>query len=229
MMIRTIQNIAFAALLGVGITTVALAPAFAAQTIEWRTLLPKLKPLVDPLSAMTEDQRFEFETIAWARTLVGEERDLEHNKQTIEDARAFTEQFARDGINVETLIQNYMQYQLAAKKRQSKLNTSLDGKTIKIPGYLLPLEFSPDGEREFLLVPYVGACIHVPPPPPNQMVSVMLRKKFKVADMFTAVWLTGELKATPVRKRLTLGDGSRFVPVGYRLVNGTIKVIPMQQ
>ncbi len=46
-----------------------------------------------------------------------------------------------------------------------KLNAALDGQKIKMPGYITPLEITSDGMTEFLLVPYLGACIHVPPPP----------------------------------------------------------------
>ena len=49
---------------------------------------------------------------------------------------------------------------------------TLDGQTVKIPGYVVPLEAIQDAMREFLLVPYFGACIHSPPPPANQIVHV---------------------------------------------------------
>ena len=49
---------------------------------------------------------------------------------------------------------------------------ALDGKLVKIPGYMVPLEDDSEVVSEFLLVPYVGACIHTPPPPPNQIVQV---------------------------------------------------------
>ena len=56
------------------------------------------------------------------------------------------------------------------------MNPALDGKTIRIPGYVLPLEFSGSKVTEFLLVPWVGACIHTPPPEPNQIVYVKARQ-----------------------------------------------------
>ena len=63
-------------------------------------------------------------------------------------------------------------------EKREKIRTSvveeLDGQTVRIPGYLLPLELIGDRVNEFLLVPYVGACIHVPPPPLNQIVSVKI-------------------------------------------------------
>ena len=54
----------------------------------------------------------------------------------------------------------------------AKLNTSLDGQRVKLPGYIIPMDLGADGVTSFVLVPYVGACIHVPPPPANQLVFV---------------------------------------------------------
>ncbi|OHC44405.1 MAG: hypothetical protein A3J25_09630, partial [Pseudomonadales bacterium RIFCSPLOWO2_02_FULL_63_210] len=49
----------------------------------------------------------------------------------------------------------------------------LDGQAVKLPGYIVPLDVTDEGRvTEFLLVPYFGACIHVPPPPSNQIVHV---------------------------------------------------------
>src|SRR6187549_1707175 len=57
---------------------------------------------------------------------------------------------------------------------------ALDGKSVRIPGYMVPLEDDSEIVSEFLLVPYVGACIHTPPPPPNQIVQVKMNSKKKV-------------------------------------------------
>jgi hypothetical protein len=53
------------------------------------------------------------------------------------------------------------------------VNKALDGNNVRLPGFIVPLEVSKEGKvTEFFLVPYVGACIHVPPPPPNQLIYV---------------------------------------------------------
>jgi uncharacterized protein len=70
----------------------------------------------------------------------------------------------------------------------------LDGKRVRIGGYVVPLDFEATNVKEFLLVPFVGACIHVPPPPPNQIVYVKTDKGFDVAGSFDPVWVTGTLK-----------------------------------
>lgn len=71
----------------------------------------------------------------------------------------------------------------------------LDGVKIKLPGYTVPFDFSPNAEiTEFLLVPYYGACLHAPPPPPNQTIYVKASKPMKIGELDRAVWVRGTLK-----------------------------------
>jgi len=76
---------------------------------------------------------------------------------------------------------------------------AMDNKHVKIPGFILPLEFDGDAVKEFLLVPYVGACIHVPPPPPNQIVLVELAEPLAGTDLYDPVWVEGNLRIETVR------------------------------
>ncbi|MEO0398872.1 MAG: DUF3299 domain-containing protein [Pseudomonadota bacterium] len=72
----------------------------------------------------------------------------------------------------------------------------LDGAHIRIPGFVLPFEYSADGKiEEFLLVPYFGACIHTPPPPPNQIVYVVADKPVPLGEQWEPIWATGVLRA----------------------------------
>jgi hypothetical protein len=74
---------------------------------------------------------------------------------------------------------------------------SLDGKRVQIGGYVVPLDFDATRVKEFLLVPFVGACIHVPPPPANQIVYVKTEGGIDVRGTFEPVWVTGTLTVTP--------------------------------
>jgi len=72
---------------------------------------------------------------------------------------------------------------------------SLDGKYVKLPGFIVPLESDEGGLlNEFLLVPYYGACIHTPAPPPNQIVYITLDEPFNLISMYDAFWITGTIR-----------------------------------
>lgn len=70
---------------------------------------------------------------------------------------------------------------------------AMAGRRGRLPGYIVPLEETRDGLREFLLVPYFGACIHSPPPPANQIVHVRSAKPVKGFRTMDAVWVRGTL------------------------------------
>ena len=71
----------------------------------------------------------------------------------------------------------------------------LDGLDIRVPGYVVPLNFNADNEyTEFLLVPYFGACLHKPPPPPNQIIYVKSDPAAKVESIYDPVWVEGTMK-----------------------------------
>lgn len=93
----------------------------------------------------------------------------------------------------------------------------LDGKRVKIPAYITPLDF--DGNtrvKEFLLVPYVGACMHTPPPPANQVVHAQSPVIIELTSVYDPVWAIGTIHAETVT--------SDIAESGYRLA--VEKVVP---
>jgi hypothetical protein len=93
------------------------------------------------------------------------------------------------------------------------IETSLDGRKIKIAGFVVPIEEQGRAVREFLLVPYFGACIHVPPPPANQIIHVVSAKPIKNLRVMDAVWVAGEVKVARYSKPTPMGMGV----AGYRI------------
>ena len=92
---------------------------------------------------------------------------------------------------------------LPAVMYSNKTVSSLNGKQIRLGGYPVPLEADAKGRSTlFFLVPYPGACIHVPPPPPNQLVLVRYPKGLKLEDIYTPLWVTGTLKVEAVSNDL---------------------------
>jgi hypothetical protein len=76
-----------------------------------------------------------------------------------------------------------------------EVNDALDGQEVRIPGFVVPLELDEAGRvTEFFLVPYFGACIHVPPPPANQMVYVIMKEGINLDSMYSAYWISGRMK-----------------------------------
>jgi hypothetical protein len=87
---------------------------------------------------------------------------------------------------------------------------ALDGQQLRIPGYIVPLEVNEEGRTtDFLLVPYYGACIHVPPPPSNQIVHVTSELGVKVEELYQPYWIEGAMQVKP--------STSELADAGYRM------------
>jgi hypothetical protein len=190
-----------------------LAMAETPRQLMWEDLLPKPGTLDEALAGLTREQLAALAELASVR-----DRKARGEKLTaadVADEEALSRKLHQAGVDVDGLLAR--RQELAAKRRAQKnaVNPALNGKLVRIPGYLLPLEFSGKAVSEFLLVPWVGACIHTPPPPPNQIVHVTASKPFEISGVFMPVWVTGQLTTGSVKKSLFLVDGTSDVDIGY--------------
>ena len=102
-------------------------------------------------------------------------------------------------------------------------NPKLDGQKIKIPGYVTVLEQDKGLVREFLLVPYYGACIHVPPPPLNNTLLIKLKKdqRLHIDDVYEPVWVKGVIQ--------TKNTKTDLATAGYLINNAEVKLFDSEE
>ena len=94
---------------------------------------------------------------------------------------------------------------------------ALDGIRARLPGYIVPLEISEEGRvTEFLLVPYFGACIHVPPPPSNQIVHATSELGVRMDALYQPFWIEGPLRVEHA--------SSELAEAGYRMDAQKIRI-----
>ena len=98
---------------------------------------------------------------------------------------------------------------------------ALDGKKVRLPGYVVMLEGNEKGVSEFLLVPYFGACIHLPPPPSSQVVHVLPTTTVPEKIAMYPVWVIGTLKT--VQADTALGSA------GYRMAGARVVAYPWNE
>lgn len=84
----------------------------------------------------------------------------------------------------------------------TRVRNDWDGQTVRLSGFTVPIEYSGTGITALILVPYVGACIHVPPPPPNQLVMVTTETPWESEGLFEAVTVTGMFGAATTDTQL---------------------------
>ena len=104
---------------------------------------------------------------------------------------------------------------MADEREMPPMVASLDGQGVRLSGYVVPLKHEGTRVSEFLLVPYVGACIHVPPPPLYQIVPVTTKNPIKVKGLFAAVTVTGIMSTQP--------SDIELAETGYRITGGDVR------
>jgi len=80
-----------------------------------------------------------------------------------------------------------------------KIRLEFNGRHVRIPGFIVPLEFDDHQTiTTFFLVPFFGACIHMPPPPPNQIVYAEYEPGIRLEALYDPFWVSGTLSTALV-------------------------------
>ena len=218
---RTLVKALLVLLLGL-----SAARAEAPRTLTWDQLVPPTPPIENPFTELTEEQVYDLENLVQIRSM--EEAGLISKVDPFyEEAVEIAHHMAEQGLEVEALVARYKALMERVAELQRAVVKELDGQQVRIPGYALPLELHDQGTDELLLVPYIGACIHVPPPPANQIVLVTLNQSYKADRLYEPVWITGQLKVQASNSSLYLVDGDASVESAYRLEG--VRVEPYEQ
>ena len=99
--------------------------------------------------------------------------------------------------------------------QSSGVRTDWNGELVRLSGFVVPLDYEGKGVTVFMLVPYVGACIHVPPPPANQLVLVTTEYPYEIDGLFEAVTVVGMFGAA--------STSTQLADVGYALSADSIE------
>lgn len=200
-----------------------LASVVSAETQDllWPDLQGEVGEFEDPFNELTSDELFDLGTVVRLRGL-RDRSEQPLSKTNAADLAAKTQSLHEAGIDIDALLAKRKEIIQLRRQRASALRTDYDGQTVRVPGYLIPLDINKGRATEFLLVPWVGACIHTPPPPPNQIVYVKTAKRQKVGRMWDPVHVKGTMQSGDISKNLYLIDGAAEIAVGYTLSKATV-------
>ncbi len=202
------QRLRYAVALGLMLSALH-CHADAVRTLTWADLVVKPAAADNPFTRLDKQQLADLATIAGIRDRTAR-GDTTLSALELADEKALTRALTKSGVDVDSLL-------VKRKEIAQQANAALDGQTVRLPGYLLPLEFTGKRVTEFLLVPWVGACIHTPPPPPNQIVHVKTAHPFEMTGVFQPIWVVGQLSARGSKQSLYLVDGTSDIAIGYTL------------
>ncbi|TPL11395.1 MULTISPECIES: DUF3299 domain-containing protein [unclassified Mesorhizobium] len=198
----------------------------AATQLKWEMLIPPTEPLANFPDALPFEQQEALRNVLYWKGHPSGELSEEFALQRDEAKKrvdADREKLAKQGVDLDALYERYVAWATEIERRGTLTEKKLDGERVAIAGYLLPLDFDPNGTTEFLLVPYFGACIHEPPPPPNQVIYLKSTAPYAPAALFEGVMITGTMRVQSERKDLSFVDGSSEVASGYVLEGDSIE------
>ena len=139
-----------------------------------------------------------FKTIEWNDLIPEEDLNVLMNPpgyiDDLEDTAFDDDISAQLTINVDSAANDRYQQALVSTNIIEEMN----GLSVRIPGFVVPVEFDEESITEFFLVPYFGACIHSPPPPPNQIIYVHAPKGLKLDTLYDPFWISGKLSTSMV-------------------------------
>jgi len=207
-------------LVGVVFIMVHVFPALAGapRTLVWEDLAPSMDDLSKRFDHLTDEQLGTLNEIyslkEW-RQVVGDKVVVSDDVKG--EIAALEKKLQAQNLDVRDLVIKFEAAMSEYNRRSNQPVRALDDKDVRIPGYVLPLEFDGTAVSEFFLVPYVGACIHTPPPAANQIVLVKLNQTYKPDGLYEPVWVTGKMKIVKSQHELGYRDGVGSVTSTYRL------------
>jgi hypothetical protein len=202
------------------------------KQISWSMLIdPDAQAFGDPFNKLSHEQLAKLAIVARAREQLKTSGLMEEDRKLAKERLASAEAALNaDGIDIEGLLA--LRWIVAERRSRaaSAGNGKLDGASVHIIGFLLPIGPDEQGTQIAYLVPELGMCSHTPPPPPNQLVRVRMTADWKPTRFYEPVRLTGTLALAPSAKNVRIIDGIVPMNATYRLDASyveTLKVRPL--
>ncbi|SLN59508.1 hypothetical protein ROG8370_02743 [Roseovarius gaetbuli] len=152
--------------------------------------------------------------------------DLDEETRTCLEARraAAQEKLEANGQDVDVLLEQ--RWDVAKKRQTARMATNpiFDGVEVSISGYIIPAPQAADGSGFGYLVPQIGMCSHLPPPPPNQLVRVRLWADQQVGSLYLPVRVSGQLRVEPSDETIFVLDGESRMLSGWTLNAETVEL-----
>ena len=218
---KYLMIISLSLLTGLGVPPEA-EEAVAPRKVSWDDLKAKFE-FEDPFEKLSEKQLLDLGIIARVQALEKLDGGRKVSDGMRKEATEARKRLEQQKVDIDGLFAKRQEITELRRQRGSATVPGLDGVLLALPGFVLPLEYEDRKVTEFLLVPWVGACIHTPPPPPNQIVHVTAREPFEIRGMFEAVSVTAAMKIGGVTKNLFLVDGTANINMSYSMKDAEVR------
>lgn len=192
---------------------VGVAQASDPRDIGWKALLPNLTVGANPFDSLPFRQ-----SNALAKLYRIEVKEAETATDFMKaQAAAIRSELEAEGLDPDWYLQERDRVFREHAQQLAAPNPDVLGEHVRVPGYIVPLQFEGMVVTEFLLVPTAGACIHTPPPPANQLIHVKYPEGYPLRGLYDPVWIDGTLSAETQNELVNYSDGQRNVASSYSM------------
>ncbi|MCL1138475.1 DUF3299 domain-containing protein [Shewanella pneumatophori] len=183
-------------------------------TLDWQLLAPTVNEQDVSLPEVTDSQKRLLATVI----------QFQNSAESADQARVTKarKHLSDAGIDVDAALDARARYMALAQRKAESVNTEINGKRVSMSGFVVPTKFNGVKATEFLLLPYAGACIHMPPPAANQIVKLSYPAGFEVENVQFPVTVSGTINANKQTELVQLVDGKMNVTMGYAMEALTI-------
>lgn len=204
--------------LALALSLAGVTASAESRAIGWADLAAPAAEYDNPFAELSREQMLGLRDLLWLQTRIeGGEAAL------AADAAALRARLEGEGLDIDWLFEKRLEIMEKRRLAATSVNEGVIGQSVRIPGYLLPLEVRDRRAIEFLLVPTVGACIHTPPPQANQMVHVRYPEGFEITGLYDPIWIEGSLAAQSSVQEVSYVDGETAVSVSYAMDAVTVE------
>jgi hypothetical protein len=194
------------------------------RVLEWPDLRPAVAAEVNPFTSMSDAQNEALRQIVLGRLM--QARGLLDPDAAERSRVERTRELLAQGIDPDAVL---AQREVLIAQRRAAAETgvtALEGTNVRLGGFLLPAAMQGDQVTEFLLVPWIGACSHTPPPPPNQSVRVRPAQPYSMSRAYEPVWISGALRLRAQAKSVFVADGDLNVRSAYAIDDAVVDAAP---
>lgn len=211
------------------ITALLFSIGLYSQSIEmlkWKDLLAK-QERQDPYLDLPDDARLNLMMAATGRQIL---KTVPGSAVPVVEFRvdSLVQLLAGQGIDVATIDRFHADMMSSFVYKTENIRKELNGKLIGIPGYLLPLNKKNELATEFLLVPWLGECMHNPRAK-NQVIHVSVKNGYQCISDYDYVIVEGQIYVEDKASELYLEGDSANIPSGYSILHGRIMPYPVAE
>ncbi|MFY0661490.1 MAG: DUF3299 domain-containing protein [Shimia sp.] len=206
-------GLTFALAIGLGVSQVGNSLAAEPRSLGWADLVPTVTIGTNPFETLNFRQKNDLVRLYRIEVKEAATANDFAKSQALEIRR----RLEAGGLDPDWLFAERERMMAEHTRKISAPNTEILAQTVRMPGYILPLEMDGALAVEFLLVPTVGACVHTPPPAANQLIHVRFPEGYPLRGMYDPVWIIGALEAETQIEQVIYSDGQRDVVSSYTM------------